>query len=359
MKHRISLGLRAMMVIIILSLLLPAWIFAQSKRPYTISHMTTPFGTVGYITGTALEEVFKKADSWVQWKFQETPGAMYMNKYIFKNRKKLASGEMPPVITNSSASIMAWFKEGRPPFKKIMVPEASGGLFSSPSYVSVFLTFDKNIKSTRDFVGKKVGIPEKSRPFMSILPLKPYFAKGLGIWNKVDWQFIGVTNSKDALLNNRIDVHLATFFGRIETQPDGTQVVVAGSPRPADMEIMNSGRKFYVIPFEGEIITKSFDFSRNMMLFPGILKKGAVKGINHDVPCLVSNGMAKAPMYLPKDVVKEIIRVRYHYRKELAKYHSSLAYFPENPYPVGIPEKWVVPGVREAVEELGLEVPKD
>jgi len=282
---------------------------------------------------------------------------MYQNKYTYENLSKMKSGEVPPVVVTTSAAIFPWTREGRPPLDKTPHSEAVA-LFSTSSFIAVFLTFDPEIKTTQDFVGKKVGIAPKSRIFASTLPLKPYFGKGLGIWDKVDWQFIGRMNSKDALLNNRIDVHGATFMGRAEKMPDGTFVCKAAAPPPPEMEIMNSGRKFHVVSFDPEIIKKSYDFSKDMMLYPVLIKKGAIKGVDQDVWGLLINGLTKAAMPLPKDVVKEIIRVRYEYRKELAKFHATLSFYPENPYPTGLKEAWVAPGVREAVLGLGLEIPK-
>jgi TRAP-type uncharacterized transport system substrate-binding protein len=359
MKRLTSRTSLSVILIVIFSVFLSTTLIAQSKRPYTIVNFVAQFGSPQYTAGTAFEEVFKKADSWVRWQVQEIPGAAYNQRYIFENNEKMKSGEIPPVFRFGSSSIISWFIEGREPFEKHAIPEASGALFSTSSFITAFITFDESIKSTRDLVGKRVGVPPRSQVFMSTLALKPYFEKGLGIWDKVNWQYVGSGNSKDALLNNRIDVHMASFMGRVEPQEDGTLVVTAGAPMPPEMEIMNSGRKYYIISTDPEVVKKSYDFSVDMRLYPAVIKKGAIKGIDYDVQTMVANGIMFAPQYLPKDVVKEIIRVRYQYRKELANYHASLAFYPENPYPAGVPEEWVVPGVREAVEELGLVIPKD
>ncbi|MBT6613869.1 MAG: hypothetical protein HOB38_17355, partial [Deltaproteobacteria bacterium] len=65
-----------------------------AKKPVDVVIMTTPFGSSMYNIGAAFEQVFKKAGSWVHIKHQETAGAMYMYRYIAKNRKKMISGEI-------------------------------------------------------------------------------------------------------------------------------------------------------------------------------------------------------------------------------------------------------------------------
>lgn len=339
-------------VILLVCLMIQSAALGEEK-PYTVIQMTTPFGTPMYTEGTALEEVFKKAGSWVKWKVKETPGAMFVQRYYFENKDKMISGEIPPVVTSFSAAVMPYVKEGRKPFEKYPVP-FSGALFSSPSFITLYATFDDSINTARDFAGKSVGIAEKSRPFRGVLNHRPYFAKGLGIWKKVKWQFLGPVNSKDAILNDRIDVHASTFRAKVEIAEDGSFFCNALAPATPTMELMNSGRKIKFIGFDPEILKKSYDFSKDMMVYPILIKKGAIKGIEQDIWGMAAIGLYRAPDFLPKNVVKEIIRVRHEYRDELAKYHAVLKFFPENPYPMGVPEGWVIPGVKEAINDLGL-----
>ena len=326
------------------------------KEPYTIVHLGNAFGSPMYTQGTAFEEIFKKAGSWVKWKVQETPGAMYNNKYLFQNMAKMKSGELPPVITSASASIIGHTNEGRPPFDMIPTPNACA-LFSSPSFISLFNTFDPAIETTSDFAGKSVGIPEKSRIFSSTLLMKPYFDKGLDIWDKVEWQFIGSINSKDALLNGRIDVRASTFMGKIEKAPDGTFVCTSMAPTTPTLEVLGSGRKHLLIGWNPTVVTKSFDFAKDQRIYPVLIKKGALKGLDRDIWGIAALGVYRAPDFLPQDVIQEIIRVRYEYRDELAKYHAAMQFFPKNPYPLGVPEKWIVPGVKKAMENLNIPLP--
>lgn len=356
MKQKMKLCFMVMVLAITCCILTQTAAFADQK-PYTVIQMTTPFGTPMYTEGTALEEIFKKADSWVKWKVKETPGAMYVQRYYFENRDKMLSGEIPPVVTSFSAAVMPYVIEGRRPFQKFPVP-FSNALFSSPSFIVLFSTFDKEINSAEDFAGKSVGIAEKSRPFLGgVLNHMPYFAKGLRIWKKVKWQFIGPVNSKDALLNNSIDVHTSTFRAKVEPRGDGTFVCKAMAPATPTMELMNSGRQLKFIGYNPETIKKSFNFDKDMMVYPVLIKKGTYKGIDRDVWGMVALGLYRAPKSLPDNVVKEIIRVRHEYRDELAKYHAVLEFFPKNPYPVGVPEKWVVPGVKNAMNDLGYPLP--
>ena len=340
---------------LVAAVFLPGSLWAQQKK-VAVTNMTTPFGTPMYTQGVAFEEVFKKAKSWVEWKAQETPGAMYIVKYVFKNQKKIETGQVPQVVSPSSGGVLPFLIEGRKPFTKINIPN-NRALFSMPSYSMVFVTFDPNIKSLKDLAGKKVGIAEKSRPFQGVLAIGPYFMKGLKNWKKVKWQFLGAANSKDALLNNKIDAHYATFMGSVDQAKDGSFSTRKLAPGPALLELMNSGRKLYFIPWEPEVIKKSYDFSKDMLSYPILVKKGAVEGLDREIYFRLSVGTIAGDVSMPDNVLQEIIRVRHEYRKELGKYHATLKLLPDNPYPAGIPDKWVHPGVKKAMRNLNIPIP--
>lgn len=348
--------LRVMAVLFLVALfLLPASAWSQQKQ-FKFTNMTTPFGTSMYTQAVAFEEVFKKANSWVDWKAQETPGAMYIIRYAAENRGKILAGEVPQLGAISSVGVLPFVAEGRPPFTKVKSPNVRAA-FSMPSFVTFFVSFNPDIKSLKDLEGKKVGIAEKSRPFQGTIALRPYFRKGLKNWDKIEWQQLGAGNSKDALLNNTIDVHYATFMGRVKVAPDGSYYSDALAPSPATMQLLNSGRKLFIIPWDPVIFKAANDFSADMIAYPILVKKGTIKGVDQDIWGRLTTGIMQVDESLPDNVLQEIIRVRHEYRTELGKYHGSLKLLPETPYPIGTPDKLVHPGVKKAMQNLGIPMP--
>lgn len=339
------------------ALFIAGTLWAQHKT-VQITHMVTPFGTPQYSQAVAFEEVFKKSGSWINWKAQETPGALYIIRYLAQNRDRIVSGEIAQVGAISSVGIMPFVIEGRPPFDKFKLAD-SRAAFSMPSFVTFFVTFDPEIKTLKDLEGKKVGISEKSRPFQGILATRPYFGKGLKNWKKIKWQFLGAANSKDALLNNKIDVHHATFMGSVNVAKDGTYYTEALAPGPAVMQLMNSGRKLYFLSWDPKILKNATDFSTDMIAHPIQVNKGAIEGVDKELWGRLTTGIFQVDRSVPDDVIQEMIRVRHEYRKELGRYHATLKLLPENPYPIGTPGKWVHPGVKKAMRNLGIPIPAE
>jgi uncharacterized protein len=335
--------------------LTPGAAWSQQKK-VAFTAMSTPFGTPMYTQSVAFESVFKKAGSWVEWKAQETPGAMYIVRYIVENQKKMAAGQVPQVGSVSSTGVLPFLVEGRPPFTKFKIPTYKAG-FSLPSFCTFFVTFNPNLKTLKDLEGKKVGIAEKSRPFQGSIALGPYFKKGLKNWGKIKWQFLGAANSKDALLNNKIDAHYATLMGSANVATDGSFYTDALAPGPALLQLMNAGRKLYFIPWNPVVFRGAYDFSTDMIAHPVLVKKGTIGGVDSDIWGRLTSGIMSVDGSMPDDVLQEIIRVRQEYRTELGKYHATLKLLPENPYPVGTPEEFVHPGLKKAMKNLGIPLP--
>jgi len=326
------------------------------KEPVTVVIMTTPFGTALYNIGAAFEQVFKKAGSWVHFKHQETAGAMYNIRYIVKNRKKMIDGQVPHTVTVSGPATLGHLTEGRPPFDKMPWPTARM-LVSTGGLMDIYGTYDPNIRTLADFAGKRIGTMERARVFLGVFLDKPLFGRGLGIYDKIKWAPLGNVGCKDAFLNGKIDAVRLSYVGMINVAKDGTYVVPIMAPDGPTMQILSAGRKLYPIGYEPDVFRRAYDFSKDMIVHPALMKKGAFKNITEDTWGRAGFLGLQCDAGLPDDVVEEIVRVRHEYRKEFGKYHAMMKLFPLTPYPLGTPKKLAHQGVLKAMEKLGLPIP--
>jgi TRAP-type uncharacterized transport system substrate-binding protein len=331
-------------------------VFAADPKPVDVVFMTTPFGTHMYSVGAAAEQVFKKAGSWVQVKHQETPGAMYMYRYMVKNREKMKAGTVTHTVAVGGPSLVDFLAEGRKPFDKIPWPTVKA-LVPIPAVMGLYVTFDSEITSLPDLKGKRVCTGERSRPFQGVILDKPLFG-GMGLYDKIKWSPLGSVGCKDALLNGSVDAIPLRFMGLIMLNEDGLLVTPKCAGGPATMEIINSGRKLQFIPMTEQQLGVTRKIPGALVQHPIIFKKGAFEGLDQEIMGRAGPNGFLCDESLPADIVKEIIRVWHTHRADFAKYDAMLGFMPRTPYPVGAEEDEVHPAVVSAMQEMGLPIPK-
>ncbi len=351
---------QALLLVLVMAAALAAWLpapaAAAGRKPVEVVFMTTPFGTHMYSVGAAAEQVFKKAGSWVHIKHQETPGAMYMYRYMVKNREKMIKGEVDHTIVIGSTALVQYLAQGRPPFKRFPWPTCRA-LVSSPAVMGLYVTFDPGIKSLKDLAGKRVGTGERSRPFQGILLDKPLFSV-LGIFKQIKWAPLGAVGSKDAFLNGRLDAVPLRMMGLLMVAKKGLLVTPRCAGGPASMEILNSGKKLYFIPYSLQTLQKVNSLPGVVTQYPVLFKKGAFKGLDRDVLGRAGPGAVLCDAGLPDAVAAEITRVWSTHRQDFARYHAVLNFLPRTPYPLGARPQEVHPGTLQAMKRMGLPVPQ-
>lgn len=315
---------------------------------------TTQFGRAFYDYAFAYEDLTRKSGSWVELKAEETPGGMFMAKSYHDNLDKMISGEKPWVVQYGSTNSTLFIKNGWGPFKDVAIPGLR--VFSTIfCRINLLCTFDPEIKTAKDLAGKRVAIATKAEPFNSTLKYLPYFSKGLGV--EVDWQYIGIDQGKDALLNGSVNATVCTFTGEYELAPDGkTFVITKAAPDSATMQLLASGRKLYLIPFDPALLKFAYQGENMMVLEPALVKAGAAEGIEADAMGLCEFMYMFCDEKIPEDILVELIKVRYENAEKFGDYNASFKMQPKNPFPAGAPKDLIHPVVYKAAKELGFKV---
>ncbi|MGB3222844.1 MAG: hypothetical protein WBB23_08590 [Desulforhopalus sp.] len=325
---------------------------AQEKQK--VVFQTTQFGRAFYDYAFALEDLSRKSGSWVDLKTEETPGAMFMVKSLHDNLDKMRSGEKPWVIQYGSTNSTNFISKGYAPFDKINVPGYR--VFSTIlSRINVLCTFDENLKTAGDLAGKRVGVATKAAPFNSTLKYLPYFEKGLGI--DVDWQYIGIGQGKDGLLNGTVDASVCTFTGEYEPAADGVSFnITKADPDSSTLELLASGRKLHFIPFDPKVLMSTYQGEGMMVFSPALVKTGAVDGIDKEFQGLTEFLYLTCDKDTPDDILIELLKVRYENSEKFGDYHAMFKTQPKNPFPAGAPKELIHPAAYKAAKVLGYKV---
>jgi TRAP-type uncharacterized transport system substrate-binding protein len=332
-------------------------LLAASKKA-DIEIMTQKFGTAVYQLDTAVQTVFAELkDSNLNVRTKQTPGAMYIIRTWHGMLGKLKAGQVPHIAAGSTDAIGEWVSAGRPPFNKFPIPSLRT-LWATTGYVKFFVTFDKNIKTPADLVGKKVGVEGKANIFANIIPNKPYFDKNFGGYDKVNWQYLGDANAKDAMLSGAVDAVFATFVTKLTKDKAGRVIGVYTHPTPPLLELMSSGRKLYVVEEDPELIKKTY-VKGTYQMTPMLIKKGAMKGVDHAFWVRGVQGAMAVDASMPDDVAEEMVLTAWKNMKRLSDHSKMFLMYGKSPYPVNTPKHLVHPGLISATKKLGFKVPNN
>lgn len=330
---------------------------ALALEPITIELLTLPFGTSSYASDMALESLFKEIKSPIKLQLKQTPGAMFISRYNADNLTKMREGKVPFTMSLTMATIVPYMGKGLPPYQDYPSPDSRIALATSGA-LSLFVTFKEGIKSPADFKGKKVGVAERSRPNMSTLPNQPVFDYAYGGFDKVDWQYLGFSNSKDAILNGSIDVHMGNITGAIKTAPDGSLYIDSATPDPALMEVISSGNKYYIVSEDPEVLKAAYDPAKHLVQVPVLVKAGTLPGQTSDAWVKGGFTVYSVDKNLPADVVEELVYQIFTNKARLTDYYESFKYMGATPLPAGVDPHFIHPGLYRAMKRLGIPLPE-
>jgi len=143
--------------------------------------------------------------------------------------------------------VLNWMAgKGMKPFdKKYEAPQLVGNYF----YVSNWLaTLDKNIKTGKDLIGKKIALGRTPQVNWTIEP-EAIITHGWGIRDQVKIEYAGTKAASKALLDGLVDAAImGGYFDPLSMKL---------SLSPATLEFLASGRKIYFIPWTKDAIEKT------------------------------------------------------------------------------------------------------
>ncbi len=341
----------------LVSLFLAQPMSAQAVEKTNLEILTLPFGTSAYAMDMAMESLFKEFESPVSLLLKQTPGMMFVYRYRFENNNKMQDGKMPFYLYNTVLPVVKYAAQGLTPYEDYPDPD-SRIIAIVNGAVTPYITFEDDITTLQEMEGRKVGVAEKARPNQSILPNKPLFDKVLGDFEKVDWQYLGAMNSKDAILNGSIDVHMGTALCQLLTDENGNYYTTKITPDPATMEVISSGNAYTIINEDPEVIKAAYDPTKDLVQSPILLKAGSAPGIEKDVWV---KGFAVGYLThkdVSDEVVEEIVYTMYKNKARLAEYYEGFSYMTDSPYLPGTDVALYHPGVFKAMKRLGLPLPE-
>ena len=172
--------------------------------------------------------------------------------------------------------------------KKYMNVMAVSYLYGAPAQLIV--RKGSGIKSTKDLVGKKVGVGNAGSGAFANCEL---FFTHMGVWDKIERNAMGYNDAANAFGNNQLDAFwLFTGF------PSGAVIMAA---QTNDIDLVNLGKD-----------AEDSDFLKQYPYFSKLaVPANTYKGVGHDTPSFQDSALWVANAKVPADVVYNMLQTIY------------------------------------------------
>ena len=310
---------------------------AKSHPIVTIASYAAPFGTPNYMHSNALESISAKHHPWLRIKATETPGFVWNVQQMSKHP------ELWDKVIFQSGMSMVWMAEnGMPPFKKKFTGIKALGNWA---YGGMALTtFNPDIKSIGDLVGKKVGLGLMSQNNYGYFP-RMIIEKGWGLKGKVKMSMVGTKAANDSLIDGLVDVSINYIAPPLK--PGGKALLPAGLKK-----LFSVGRPVYFVDMGKEQIEKLAK-KTGCPLFPITLPAGSVEGLKKDVVIMGVDVGHYAMSNMRDEIAYEFAKFYWENIQRLPEYYAAGKWSTQGLTTKATPKEMYHPGAIKFYEEVG------
>lgn len=308
----------------------------------TIAMLEWPTGYGPPEQAVVLSRLISEGDAKIRLSAQETPGYVYNIKAMAKDDWRWARhifGTNPGARWLAQNAIKPFFDEPITQEWTLLWSEAI-------SLNGNFVTLDPNIKTPKDFKGKRIALGLKTQTnwggFATVV-----LEHGFGITpENASLQYLGPKAAMDALLDGRVDV---AVFGTLTTV--GIDPV---QPGPTLLHLASSGRKFYYVNI-GQDAIERVNKKAGSPFLTAKLPAGKLPGQTQALELFGDVDQKTAHPSFSEDLAYELTKAMLRYAPQVGKYFAfgELWTKPEL-HVLGLNEKNTNAGAIRAFKEAGL-----
>ena len=278
MKIKYKAPLLGSMALLTLSLLLPSTLLAAKRLVFSGG----PAGGTFQVVANAIQVYGPvKASKEFKLKAQSSAGSL-------ENLRKVNKGRAHFGVVYSGHVYLGQNGKLKNDTKKYTDVLAVSYLYGAPAQLVV--RKDSGIKSTKDLVGKKVGVGNAGSGAFANCEL---FFTHLGIWDKIERNAMGYNDAAQAFGNKQLDAFwLFTAF------PSGAVIMAA---QTNDIELINLGKD-----------AEASNFYDNYPYFSKLtVPADTYRGITQDTPSFQDSALWVANAKVPDETVYQLLSIIY------------------------------------------------
>ena len=209
----------------------------EEHEKVTINILTVKAGTSSHLLGFETSRLLEKYHPWLRATASDTPGSTYNTEVMAAEPERWPN----TIAITGGYKTLPLLKDDPVKYKAladivdVVAHSAVGPLW--------FQTFDPDIRTPEDLVGKRIGLGTKAQTYwgqMAAAELEAW-----GVIDKVDIEWLGTADASRALIDGAVDVCVAGTYAGAGDKP-------ATVPGPPLFETLATGREIYYIAARSE-----------------------------------------------------------------------------------------------------------
>ena len=309
----------------------PGGVLAQT----TVDHLTAPAGIGEYEWALGISRILEKNSKTLRSKPQPTQGYLYNLRYAIgqTDRTKLVFNTDP---------ISPWLAANKkPPFTEGLGTLKIKALMNATWPIWMLATDNPDIKTPADLVGHSVALGPKAG---TATVMAEETLKSLGVFDKVDLQYLSFADIFSGLLDGTIDVGLVLSWYNAADNKVGVV--------PGILNLQQSGRGFHIVPWTEEGLRKTHDETGvpyHILTVPA----GTLPIQSGDVMLYANPDFVAVDETFPEDEAYEFVSQTLAHLKEINAAGGLGVLFTPAFLPFGLEDK-LHPGALRAYKDAGL-----
>ena len=267
---------------------------AHARDEVRVPSLTAPFGAGITEQVVIFERLIAKRHQWMRLVAQESPGFVYNVKEMANNKKRYKT----TTFWSSTGALWAADTAQKGFFAKPISRDNFRWIVTRSSNCIWFTTLDANIKSIKDFSGKRIGLGRRSQTHWALFTTKA-IENGMGVTD-AKLEYLGNNAGTSALLDGKVQV--AVGIATITT--DQSVVFPAGPVR----KLAATGRPYFHIPIP-KAATEKVNKELNSPFVAHDIAEGKLPGQKGKLECLGDYVFMASHKDFPDEYAYELTKV--------------------------------------------------
>ena len=327
-------------VLVLIVAAVPSLVVAGERDTTRVPVLTTKFGAGTFEQIVAFERLVAERHPWLRLVAQESPGYVYNLNEMTSQQKR----ETTSLAMSSTGAVWAAQTGQEGFFPKPLAVENLRWIMTRSANCLWFITTNPDIKSVKDFSGKKIGMGLRSQTHPGLFATR-MIEEGGGV-RDADLEYLGSAGALSALADGRVEV--AAVVANLTA--DASLVLPTGALR----RFQSSGREYYNVNFP-EALVEKVNSAVGSPFVSLTIPAGSFPRQSEPIGCLADFTIMISHAKFPDDLAYEVTKAMVEINEDTAKYIGAGKLYRRDNMCVAPPWKGKPhPGSAKACRDLGL-----